>query len=407
MAPATAVPQAASRRYDLDWLRVIAFAFLIFYHVGMFYVTWGWHVKSPHASPFLEPAMALVNPWRLMLLFFISGVALRFAFARTSLRAFLPKRTLRLFIPILFGMLVVVMPQAFFELRFKGEIGPDFWPFYLRYLSMDFSILTPTWNHLWYVVYIMVYTLVVAALLPLLQAAEEPVGRLLSWLEGGAGNWRLLIVPALPFVLYRLTLDPRFPTTHAFYDDWANHAHSLTVVLIGFLVAKSPAFWRAVDKSVRSALVLAAATGGLLLAARLNWDAVRQDDALRSAFQVLRVFYAWAAIVLMLGLAQRWLDRPGKALTYLTQAIFPYYILHQTLIVAIGYALLTSGLPVWAEAAIVAGGTLAGCIMLYEIIRRVGILRPLFGLPLTVKPAGLLVRQPLSKTEELALLRQN
>jgi len=51
-----------TRRYDLDWLRVIAFGFLIFYHIGMFYVTWDWHVKSPFASDVLEPVMRLINP---------------------------------------------------------------------------------------------------------------------------------------------------------------------------------------------------------------------------------------------------------------------------------------------------------------------------------------------------------
>ena len=61
----------AGRRHDLDWLRVGAFGFLIFYHIGMFYVTWDWHVKSPYAGPGLEPAMGLVNPWRLALLFFM------------------------------------------------------------------------------------------------------------------------------------------------------------------------------------------------------------------------------------------------------------------------------------------------------------------------------------------------
>ncbi|MBW8882071.1 MAG: acyltransferase, partial [Asticcacaulis sp.] len=67
----------AHRRYDLDWLRLIAFGLLIFYHIGMFYVTWGWHVKSDHAGRAIEPLMRLVNPWRLDLLFFISGVATR------------------------------------------------------------------------------------------------------------------------------------------------------------------------------------------------------------------------------------------------------------------------------------------------------------------------------------------
>ena len=56
------------RRHDLDWVRVCAFGLLVLYHVGMYYVTWDWHVKSPAASDALEPFMLLSSPWRLALI---------------------------------------------------------------------------------------------------------------------------------------------------------------------------------------------------------------------------------------------------------------------------------------------------------------------------------------------------
>lgn len=381
MTTAITVPDAATtpRRHDLDWLRVIAFALLIFYHVGMVYVTWDFHIKSPHAGRFIEPAMLAVNPWRLMLLFFISGVALRFALDKAAPCQLALRRTIRLIVPIVFGMVVVVMPQAYFELRATGEIEPGLWPFYLSYLSprQEFSIITPTWNHLWYVVYIMVYTLAAVALLPLLRRLDGPCERLSSWLA--ARPWRMLILPALPFLAYRLLLDPIFPTTHTLIDDWATHAHALTIFVIGYLVARSVSFWRGIDSAFGQAVALAAMLGLLLLWLRLN--AATSNPTLLEAVPGLRVFYAWAAIVVLLGLAQRHLDRPGRALSYLNQAIFPYYILHQTLIVAIAYMLLDFGLPAWLEAVLVTFGTVAGCAALYEVIRRSTLLRPLFGLP--------------------------
>ena len=178
-------PRPYARRYDLDWLRVFAFGILIFYHVGMFYVTWGWHVKSPSASPALEPAMLLVNPWRLALLFFISGVAIRFAADKAPLADFLPGRFVRLFVPLVFGMLVVVVPQAYAELRFKGEIGPGFLAFWRDYVLFrgDFSIITPTWNHLWYIAYMLVYTLLLAPFLKPLTRLSKGGGELVfAWL---------------------------------------------------------------------------------------------------------------------------------------------------------------------------------------------------------------------------------
>lgn len=374
-----------TRRHDLDWLRVAAFGMLILYHVGMFYVTWDWHVKSPHASRFLEPAMVLVNPWRLALLFFISGIALRFALDKATLASFAGNRFLRLVIPIAFGMLVLVTPQSYFELLYKGEIEPGFWRFYPDYLSLTqhFSIVTPTWNHLWYVVYLLVYTLIVATASPLLsRIADGPAARFFAWLGRGRIGLRLALVPAVPFILYRFCLSPHFPTTHGLVDDWANHANNLTVLLLGYMAAKSLHFWQSVATFRKRTLGTALELAVVLTIAYLNASWVRQNEGMLDAFFTLRIVYAWVVILALLGVAQRWFNRPGPVLTYLTGAVFPFYILHQTLIVVIGAALIPLTLPVAAEAAIVITGTILGCFAGYEIIRRIPPLRPLFGLPL-------------------------
>ena len=372
-----------ARRYDLDWLRIFAFGMLIFYHVGMFYVTWDWHVKSPSASPALEPAMLLVNPWRLPLLFFISGVAIRFASDRAKLGEFLPRRLLRLFLPLAFGMFVIVVPQAYAELRLKGEVGEGFLAFWRDYalFRLHTSIITPTWNHLWYVAYMLVYTLLLAVFLrPLSRVAGISGERFFEW--AGRSGWRLLIVPALPFLAYQLLLDPLFPITHALIDDWADHAHCLTMLLFGYVAAKSPAFWRAIEGATVPALLVAVVLGVALTAARLNWSAASAGQTVLIAFQIGRVFYGWAVIAVLLGLAQRFLDRPGRALFYLTEAVFPYYIIHQTAIVVVGYWLIPYRLPVQLEAAIVVGATVGSCLLGFEIVRRIKPLRPLFGLQL-------------------------
>jgi hypothetical protein len=130
--------------------------------------------------------------------------------------------------------------------------------------------------------------------------------------------------------------------------------------------------------------------GVVLAAARLNWGAVRAEQGLAALMTVLRTLFMWAAIVALLGLAQRYLNRGGRVLRFLTEAVFPYYILHQTLIVAVGFWVGGLLLPVWLEAGIIVVATVAGCVVLTEAIKRVPPLRPLFGLPLraeTIRPA--------------------
>lgn len=74
MQAATAM---TGRQFGLDWLRICAFALLILYHIGMFFVPWGWHVKAAEPVEWAVWPMMAVNPWRLMLLFVISGVVSR------------------------------------------------------------------------------------------------------------------------------------------------------------------------------------------------------------------------------------------------------------------------------------------------------------------------------------------
>lgn len=376
-----------SRRYDLDWLRIIAFGFLILYHIGMFYVTWGWHVKSQYSSPSLEPIMMMVNPWRLALLFFISGVAARFLLDKMGNGRFAADRSFRLGVPLIFGMIVVVMPQSYYQLLDLGEIQRGilaFWPKYLDVHS-GYSVLTPTWNHLWYIIYLLVYCIILIGLAPALKAlAAGPVGR---WFGRLPLVWRMIVLPLAPFIIYRYSLDLMFDTTHNLVWDWANHAHSFTIFLIGYMAAKSPVFWEGVRKLRMASYGLVLILGVPLLIAYVNWDAVVRisdagiaGDVMLRVLQVSRIIYAWSVILALLGLAQARLNRPGPVLRYMTGMIFPWYILHQTLIIIIGHAVTKWNLSEGGEMLVVFAGTILGCLVLSDLIRRVPPLRPLFGI---------------------------
>jgi hypothetical protein len=261
-----------ARRYDLDWLRIIAFGLLIFYHIGMFYVSWDWHVKSAYAGTGTEWAMQLVNPWRLALLFLISGVASRFLLDKLGAGAFSNVRAVRLLAPLIFDMLVIVAPQSYYQLLANGEIEPGFWSFCRFYVQpgTEHGITTPTWNHLWYVVYLLVYSLLLVPLAPVLRRiAEGSAGRFLIRLPV---ILRLLLLPVLPFLLYRFALNPYFPTSHDLINDWANHAHSFTIFVIGFWIAKSAGFWQGIAQVRRLAPGMAVGLGLLLSLAWANWD---------------------------------------------------------------------------------------------------------------------------------------
>lgn len=376
-----------NRLYFLDWVRILAFFVLIAYHVGMYYVSWDWHVKSPHAGTGPEPFMLLSSPWRLSLLFFVAGAASHFMLQKTAPGAFVRRRSLRLLAPLLFGMLVIVPPQPYLEVVEKLGYADGFQAFMRLYLTgyggfcKDGCLVLPTWNHLWFVAYLWVYTLVLAAC-----AALLPAGRLDALARRTAAaldGWKLLVLPVLLLALMRILLADRFPSTHALVDDWFNHATYLPVFVLGALVARSRPVWRDMETLRWAALGIALAGW----AATVAWHAAPHHEhseqmmaTWRPIMRCVVALCAWNAIVAACGFARRHLDRDGPARRYLTDAVFPVYIAHQTLIVVMAHAFKPLALAPGVEALLLMVLTATGSFALYEAVRRLPWARPLFGL---------------------------
>lgn len=377
------------RRYDLDWVRVCAFGILVLYHVGMYYVSWDWHVKSPHASETIEPLMLLSSPWRLSLLFLVSGSATAFLLAKTP-KGFMGPRSWRLLLPLIFGMLVIVPPQSFYEVldsRIPGGYHDGYLAFWARYLAGDGSFCDddgcldlPTWNHLWFVAYLWVYTVVLWLLLKLAPGLLEKSRTGLARLMSGPG---VLLWPAVLLAVVRLVLVARFESTHALVDDWYNHAQFFPMFMLGFLAARTDGVWKALKRLRWPALVIAVASYGLIV-----WyfygagydEANPAPDALRMFQRVVWAINQWTSIAAILGFAFHLAPADSKALRYLTPAVFPVYILHQTVIVVAAYNLQPLNIPPLIEGPFLVLLTFAACFGAYEIIRRVRWMRPLFGL---------------------------
>lgn len=382
------------RRYDLDAVRVAAFGLLVLYHVGMYYVSWDWHVKSPQAGPALEPLMLLTAPWRLSLLFLVSGAATAFMFGRKR-DGFLRARSWRLLLPLAFGMLVVVPPQAYYEVveKLPGGYHDGYPAFYRLYLQgydgfcRDGDCLTlPTWNHLWFLAYLWVYTLPVVLLARALpERARTALACLRDRAFGGIG---LLLWPILWLGLARVLLLDRFGSTHALVDDVYNHVQYLPVFALGFAIARAEAVWDNVRRLRWPALGLAVgAYAGLMVYYGLHDEQNPPTELLRHAMRLVWGAMQWSAIVAVLGFARGWVRGPSRVLNYLTPAVYPVYILHQTVIVVLAHNIKPLALAPAIEGLLLVVVTFGLCFAAYEAIRRVKPLRPLFGLPAQARSA--------------------
>lgn len=367
------------RRYDLDWLRVIVFGLLIFYHVGMFFVPWGFHIKNNVVYDWIRWPMLFLNQWRLPILFMISGMGTYFALAFRSGGQFIKERNVRLGIPLIFGMLVIIPPQVYIERLADGVFTGsylDFWP------ALAFDGVYPTgnlsWHHLWFLPYLLIFSMLLTPIL--LRIRKNPDGKFITrWKNRILRNPFSLYWLVVPLYLYESLLEPFFNVTHNLVWDWFNFTSSMTLFFFGFfLIAIREAFWKAVNHIKRQTLTIGVFTfAGLLVI----WLFFEDSIIVHFTEAFLKVVNFWSWILTIFGYAAKYLNKPSKLLSYCNQAVYPFYILHQTIMLVIAYLLMDLNWSFASKFTVMVIGTFLISWALYEfLIRRVFFLRPLFGL---------------------------
>lgn len=381
----TATTAAPARRHDIDALRVCAFGLLILFHAAMFYSPWDWHVKSEHIADWLELPMTLSHQWRMQLVFLVSGLALNFLRRRISDGQLARQRLARLGIPLLFGMAVIIPPQAYLEALTKGATEPGYLAFLWNYFTFQpwpegafaGSHIGITWMHLWYLPYLLCYTLVAIPLMRFFDGRGAGLRRRFQALRGG---W-VIALPLLPLMASGLFVYPHFPyMNNGLFDDWYAHSQYFTFFFIGYLIGTNAGLWGEFARLRKRALACALlAFPTLMFLGEILPEDV--DGAAQVVLLAVTYFNRWIWIVTILGFAHHYLNRPFPWLRYANDAVYPWYVLHQTITIVAGFWLSKLALGPVAEPVLVIVATIGGCAVLHEfVIRRNRLLRPLFGM---------------------------
>ena len=367
------------RHYGMDWLRIGAFALLILYHTGMGFVPWDWHVKWHETPGWARYPMLATNGWRLALLFLVSGFASAALLTKVGRGAYLRSRMARLWIPLFFGVIVIVPVQPWIELQFKHGYAQSFAHFwlrdYFRFGTLE-GILLPTWQHLWFVAYLIAYTLLSALLAVLVP--PRAVDALLGALGKALAGRLILVVPLAWFAIRPLAFGDH-EDTHALLDDGPAHFIWFSFFLFGMALRHSRVLWQAIRQSWPVAALLSLAAYTVMVGLMLAYGGTDSPVADR-VFDAVRMVQAWTTIVALLGVADRYWNHDHALRPTLNEAVFPFYIVHQSIIVLVIWLLLGSAMPGWMAFALTLLATVIGCWLFYYIGREVPELRLLIGL---------------------------
>lgn len=342
------------RRHDIDWLRVIAIGLLLIYHIAIIFQPWAMFIgfiKSEEPMEGLWKPMTMLNVWRIPLLFYVSGMGVYFAIRKRNWGQLIRERSKRILLPFLFGI-VAISPLHF--LLFQ------------QFYNMPLGYY-PHQGHLWFLGNIFVYVLLLSPLFFYLR--KHPEGRFARGLSAMMGNPLGPLSISVFFIAEALLVKPALFEMYA--ETWHGFFLGMLAFFFGFLfVYSGKAFWQTVLKW--RWLYLGLAVGLYIVRyAVLNLQAPGYLMAIESNTWIFAVF----------GFGYRYLNKPSRMLSYLSQAAYPVYIIHMFVLYAGALLILPLELPVALKFVGIVAFTGLVCYLLFEFaIRRVGILRPLFGL---------------------------
>ncbi len=388
------------RRADLDWLRVIAFGLLIYFHAAVVFLPSGIPmIQNAQSSPLLQVFVAFLHQFRLALLFLISGVGVCFALRHRDRRAFLRDRAQRLVVPLAAGVLVVVPPMVYLEKRFLGAFDGSLVDFYAGLFANGvYPRGHLSWHHYWFIAYLFLFCLLGVPVFSYLKraAGQAWLARWTRVLVRGASVYLFIV----PLAIVEIALRAPFPGFRDLIHDWASFSHWFAIFLAGFVLASSAPLLERIEQLRALSLGLGLLTTALLFA--LFWSPADSgftplrngavDVGTYLGFCLVRVANTWFWLLACLGYAGRFLRRPGRVLDYLNEAVYPLFCLHLSIIVALAYLIVPLDWTIAAKYLAITTGTVAITLGLFEGIRRVALLRPLFGLGSVASQPGITSR---------------
>jgi peptidoglycan/LPS O-acetylase OafA/YrhL len=361
-----------TRRYDLDWLRVIAILAVYFHHLGMPFNGDGFHIMNSESSKLLDNIMVYFEQFRLPLLFLISGTGTVLAFSKRTWKQFTKERTGKLLIPLIFGILFIVPPQTYFQ--YINEYS-SYWQLYT---SGRFET-----NHLWFIENLYIISLLVIPLIIFLKSQKSQGFR--TWFERTSTNKMGLLLGGLPLIILTVVLKRYYPTGSSSLTNLSETFFYSYFFITGILFASSQVFWENLKKYRRFHLVSFIISTLMFysyyfapndyvepyLSTSVRWD----------IWYGLCCLLGWCFVLTLLGYGQVYLNKPSLLLKRMNEAIYPFYILHQTVIVIFGYYIIQLNLNIPVKMILLFMSSFFVIVLLYRLlIYPFKVTRVLFGM---------------------------
>jgi len=377
------------RRYDIDWLRVLVMLAVFFFHCNRFFAGGTWHLINDTQSIASLVFLSLLEMWFMPLFCLLSGVGSWYALKSRTNAQYLWERIKRILVPLFTaGLFVLLPPQFYFEKFSNAGFTGTFWeslPLYFRGVG-HFRIASPGGllplpfsGHLWFLQYLFLISLLALPLLRYLHS--EPGLRFIDKIAGWCVRRGGIFLFLIPVILVRVGLRSVFLGENT----WADFFEYVVFFVIGYVLPADTRFTESIKKHGWICLILGlAAYGGrgfIVMGLGYNYPGGEPFSLMFVLFEAVMSIGRWSWIVFVLSLGAKYLNVNKKVLAYGNEAVLPFYIFHQTIILCVGWFVIRWNMGILPKFLIIAVVSFALIMVLYEgLVRHFNVVRFLFGM---------------------------
>lgn len=366
--------QTIQRQYYLDWMRVITILLVFLFHCARFFDFDDWHVKNAALSTTANLFTFFMVQWMMPLFFFISGASTWLALQFKAGGKFFADRVKRILVPLMFGILILSPHQVYLERLTHGQFKGSFIDFLPHYFSGLYGLGGNfAWMglHLWYLLLLFIFSVIALPLFMLIKKQKREIA-----IPPFIYVLVFIIILALPGCL----LIPDGLAGGRMWGGWSIFEH-LVVFIAGYYAFSKPGItklWVPYRYFFLLGTVLLTAANLYLLINHIKFEFGTTFYLLKV---LLRAAVCFSWIFTFLGFAESKLNYTNRYLKYSSEAVLPFYILHQPFIILIGYFVIELHSPVGLKYVMIIFYSFIAVMVVYEfLVRRIGVLRYLFGM---------------------------
>lgn len=366
----------SKRYYDIDWLRVLGMLMIFLFHNARFFNDDDWQVKNIQLDFGMSVFVRILDHFIMPLFFVLSAIAIFYALRKRSNGDFMRERVKRLLLPLMVGVFTHISLQVYIENVTHGRFSGTFWQFIPHYFDGWYLFGGNfAWMglHLWYLLVLFLFSAIMLPLFQLIRRSPNFTTKLADLVTKKFGPY-LFIIPL--FVMeYLVALSPD-TVGRRDAGGWSLLTY-LVFFLIGYLLATDGRYRPAIEKVryLSLALSVASVVAAYILLAEM------EVSGTNTVYLLVRSVFSWSWLLTFMGFASRYLNFTNRFLKYANEAVLPFYILHQTVIVTIGFLIRDWQWAVFPKYLFLAATSFTVIMVLYEfIVRRVNFLRVLFGM---------------------------